>query len=93
MTDQRGTGPALEDPRVSSYTIPAGTPESDRTLKWDRTTMVLVEVSAGGKDGFGCSYAGIATAKLIEKLLAKKVSGRNAFDIPGANAEMAHAIR
>ena len=35
---------------VSAYTVPTDRPESDGTLEWDSTTMVLVEASAGAKN-------------------------------------------
>jgi hypothetical protein len=41
---------------VSSFTVPTDFPESDGTLKWDKTTMVLVEAHAGGKVGLGYTY-------------------------------------
>ena len=33
---------------VSTFTIPTETPESDGTLAWDSTTIIVVEVQAGG---------------------------------------------
>ena len=83
----------IRDVRVSCYTVPTATPESDGTLEWDKTTMVLVELSAGGQEGFGYSYADVSTGKLIESLLAKIVTGRDAFDLPAAHAEMVRQIR
>lgn len=41
------SGPKIEKVQVSAYTIPTAGPESDGTLEWDRTTLVLVDVSAG----------------------------------------------
>jgi L-alanine-DL-glutamate epimerase-like enolase superfamily enzyme len=78
---------------VSCYEIPTESPESDGTLQWAKTTLVLVEVQAGGLAGLGYSYADVSTGKLIESLLAKTVTGRDAFDIPGAHAAMRHQIR
>jgi L-alanine-DL-glutamate epimerase-like enolase superfamily enzyme len=92
MTDHR-IGPAISRLTVSCYTVPTTLPESDGTLKWDKTTMVLVEVEAGGVAAFGYSYADAATGKLIETLLKKIVEGRNAFDIPGAHAAMRKHVR
>ena len=42
-----GCAALIEDVRVSAYTVPTKTPESDGTLEWSETTMVLVEISAG----------------------------------------------
>lgn len=64
---------------VAAYTIPTDLPESDGTLEWNSTTLVLVHASAGGKTGLGYTYANQATAVLIHDLLAKTVEGRNAM--------------
>ncbi|HEY3519450.1 MAG TPA: enolase C-terminal domain-like protein [Rhodanobacteraceae bacterium] len=83
----------LSAPRVSAYTVPTDAPESDGTLEWDSTTLVLVEIEAGGKCGIGYSYADISTAVLIRDLLAKIVEGRDAMDIDGAWSAMLARIR
>jgi L-alanine-DL-glutamate epimerase-like enolase superfamily enzyme len=83
----------IETLRVSAFTVPTETPESDGTLKWEKTTMVLVEAAAGGKEGIGYSYADVSTAKLVESLLADLVKGMNALDVPAAHAAMLHQIR
>jgi L-alanine-DL-glutamate epimerase-like enolase superfamily enzyme len=93
MTEPQHTHPRIDKIGVACYSVPTETPESDGTLKWDKTTMVLVEASAGGKQGIGYSYADVATGKLIESLLADVVKGMNALDVPGAHAAMLHKIR
>lgn len=50
---------------VSAYTVPTDQPESDGALTWDSTTIVIVEVSAGGRSGLGHTYAHNAVAGLI----------------------------
>jgi L-alanine-DL-glutamate epimerase-like enolase superfamily enzyme len=84
---------ALGKARASAYTVPTDAPESDGTLEWDSTTLVLVEIEAGGKRGIGYSYADSATAVLIHSLLAKVVEGRDAMDIAGASSATLAAIR
>jgi L-alanine-DL-glutamate epimerase-like enolase superfamily enzyme len=83
----------IEKLEVAAYAVPTETPESDGTLKWDITTLVLVEVTAGGKTGIGYSYADISTAKLVKSLLVDVVVGMNSFDVTGAHAAMVHKIR
>jgi len=78
---------------VSSYTIPTDSPESDGTLKWDHTTIVIVEVFAGGKQGLGYTYADTATAELIRTLLAKVVTGQNAMNVTACWELMHERIR
>ncbi|MGH8191745.1 MAG: enolase C-terminal domain-like protein [Rhodanobacteraceae bacterium] len=83
----------LTAPRVSVYKVPTDAPESDGTLEWDSTMLVLVEIGAGGKCGIGYSYADAATAALIRDKLAGVIKHRDAFDIAGAWLAMLHAIR
>lgn len=83
----------LSAPRVSVYTVPTDSPESDGTLEWDSTTLVLVRIDAGGREGLGYTYADRATASLVHHTLAGVVEGRNAMDIPGARSAMVAAVR
>jgi len=78
---------------VAAYTIPTERPESDGTLSWDRTTLVRVEAAAGGKRGWGWSYADAATARLVADSLRAVVVGRDAFDVRGAFDAMVQAVR
>lgn len=78
---------------VNLYRIPTDYPESDGTLKWDHTTLVLVRAEAGGKTGLGYTYADPATGKLIEQLLAKVVEGRDVMAIPAIWDAMVRRIR
>lgn len=84
---------AIEKVRASAFTVPTKSPESDGTLRWDSTTLVLVRVSAGGKTGIGYSYADVAAAQLIENTLAPKVEGMDALATAAAWSTMVHAIR
>ncbi len=78
---------------VSAYTIPTESPESDGTLQWESTTLVVVEAEAGGCRSIGYSYADTATASLIRSTLVEVVIGSRAMDIPGTRSAMLHAIR
>ncbi len=85
--------PLIDDVHVSAYTVPTKTPESDGTLEWNETTIVLVEISAGGKTGLGYSYADVATAQLIEHTLVPKIKGGDAFAIGALWQKMGIAVR
>jgi hypothetical protein len=61
----KATALPLESIQVSAYTIPTDFPESDGTLEWSSTTLVLAETRGGGKTGIGFTYADTATARLI----------------------------
>jgi hypothetical protein len=73
---------------VSVYTIPTETPESDGTLEWHSTTMVVVHAGSGAQWGMGYTYADSATAELIRQKLAGSVLGQNAMAVPAAWASM-----
>lgn len=55
--------------RASAYTVPTDGPEADGTLAWDSTTLVLVEVDAGGVTGIGWTYAPAAAAHVVTDVL------------------------
>jgi L-alanine-DL-glutamate epimerase-like enolase superfamily enzyme len=78
---------------VHAYTVPTEEPESDGTLEWDSTTLVLVEVSAEGETGVGYTYCDAAAAALVEGRLAEVVRGADGFDPQAAWLAMTAAIR
>lgn len=83
----------LERVTASAYKIPTDSPESDGTLEWDATTLVVVELEGGGKQGLGYTYADGATALLIRDMLAKVVTGRKVRDSGAIYAETIAKIR
>lgn len=83
----------IERLEVAAYTIPTDYPESDGTIEWDRTTIVLVEVHAGGELGLGYTYADLGTAEMIHSILREAIQGRDAMDIPTAWLSMIRRIR
>lgn len=87
------TGTAIERLDVSVYTVPTDVPESDGTYVWQKTTMVLVEVRAGGKCGLGYTYADPSTATLIKQLFTDIVVGREVMNIPAIWVAMVESIR
>lgn len=59
--------------------MPTDFPESDGTLEWNSTTLVLVQAYGGNKCGLGYSYADDATATLIRGLLTGVVKSQDAM--------------
>jgi L-alanine-DL-glutamate epimerase-like enolase superfamily enzyme len=84
---------AIERCRAAAYRIPTDAPESDGTFAWEATTLVTVEVDAGGQTGFGYTYADTAAAHLARGALVEAIRGREALDIPGAWLAMVGAVR
>jgi L-alanine-DL-glutamate epimerase-like enolase superfamily enzyme len=56
---------------VDAYTIPTDEPESDGTLAWDSTTVVVVRVD----EGIGYTYCHAAAAEVIRTTLADCIGG------------------
>jgi L-alanine-DL-glutamate epimerase-like enolase superfamily enzyme len=78
---------------VAAYTIPTASRESDGTLEWSSTTLVAVHVTAGGKRGFGYSYADVSTAAFIKTHFTELIAGRDAMAIESCWAAMIRAVR
>src|SRR5215469_6575680 len=84
---------AIENVSAAAYTIPTDLPEADGTYAWKATTLVVVEVAAGGQQGVGYTYANRATAELIRETLTLVVQGCDAMHIPGAWERMIASVR
>lgn len=78
---------------VSVFSIPTETEESDGTLAWSKTKMVLVEIHAGGHKGIGYTYADESTGKFIQEHFQQLVLNKDALDIPGLWELMHRQIR
>jgi L-alanine-DL-glutamate epimerase-like enolase superfamily enzyme len=78
---------------AGAYRIPTDYPESDGTLEWNSTTLVLVFAEAEGKRGLGYTYADEATACLVQNLLKGVVEGRSALDCAANWSAMLSCVR
>ena len=83
----------IEKITVRVFSIPTDAPESDGTLKWDSTTMVLAEVFAGGHWGIGYSYTHRSAANIIHDVLFPCINGVSVMDIPACWGRMLNSIR
>ncbi|OGB26116.1 MAG: mandelate racemase [Burkholderiales bacterium RIFCSPLOWO2_02_FULL_57_36] len=83
----------IERITATAYTIPTDEPESDGTLIWDATTLVLVRIAGGECSGIGYSYADSATAALIRDKLAALLTGQDAMAVSARWHDMVVAIR
>jgi L-alanine-DL-glutamate epimerase-like enolase superfamily enzyme len=78
---------------VAVYEVPTDEPESDGTLGWASTTVVVVDPAAGGERGLGFTYGDVAVAALVESKLASAVRGLDPLSPPAAWAAMQRSIR
>ncbi|MHA6783266.1 enolase C-terminal domain-like protein [Pseudonocardia saturnea] len=83
----------VESVEASAFTVPTDAPEADGTLAWESTTMVLVQVRAGGTCGTGWTYGPAACAQIVTDQLAGQVLGRDALDVGAAYEAMVVAVR
>ena len=86
-------GPPVEKVEAWSRTMPTDAPESDSTLEWDDTTIVVCEVHGGGETGLGYTYADQSVAELISGKLTGVVRGIDAMRTGAAWAAMRSALR
>ncbi len=64
---------------VRAYRVPTEDgPESDGTIVWNATTLVLVEITAGDRVGIGYTYADAAAAAVVHDTLREVVVGADA---------------
>jgi len=78
---------------VQAYSVPTDAPEADGTFAWDRTTILVVELSAGGERGLGYTYASAAALQIVRNTLAPVIMHEDAFAIPKLWKAMIGAVR
>jgi L-alanine-DL-glutamate epimerase-like enolase superfamily enzyme len=85
--------PRVEGLEATAYEIPTEQPESDGTLEWDSTTIIVVEAFNGRERGVGYTYGDRAAATLIESKLAEQVRGADAMRPSALWAAMRRELR
>ena len=83
----------VEDISVRAFDIPTDAPESDGTIEWNSTTLIVASAKGGRRSGVGYTYASRAAAIVIADTLAPLICGRDCFDVPGAWRDMVAAVR
>ncbi len=84
---------AVERVDVEVFEVPTPEPESDGTLEWDSTTIVVVQVHADGQRGLGYSYGSPAIATVVHDTLTAVVCGSDPLATGRTFVDMVHAIR
>ena len=87
------TGARVEKLDVFARTIPTDAPESDGTLEWDSTTIVIVRAHAAGATGLGYTYTHDAAARLIEDKLAPLARGQDPEDMSRVWHQLGRELR
>ncbi len=68
-------GTTVERVEAAAFTVPTDSPESDGTMQWDATTIVVVHAHAAGTAGVGYTYGPPAVAELIVRSLRSTACG------------------
>jgi L-alanine-DL-glutamate epimerase-like enolase superfamily enzyme len=84
---------AVDGVTARAYTVPTDKPEQDGTFEWDRTTIVIVELEAGGTTGLGYSYASPAAAQVVVEHLAPAIEHVSVLDTSAAARQMSDRLR
>jgi L-alanine-DL-glutamate epimerase-like enolase superfamily enzyme len=91
-----GSAAAIERLEVLAYEIPTDGPggkESDGTLEWESTTLVVCLLHACGETGLGYTYGPRACATLIEENLWQELLGEDALAVKQRWKAMEQSLR
>ena len=78
---------------MRAYRIPTDVPEADGTFEWNSTTMVVVQIQAGGATGIGYTYAHATAATVAQELIEKHCVGIDAMHINAMFSDMRRSQR
>lgn len=83
----------VESVDVAVYEIPTDAHESDGTLAWDATTVVVVHAHGGGQTGLGYTFGSAGAAQVVAGKLADAVCGSDVLSPERAWSTMCDAVR
>jgi L-alanine-DL-glutamate epimerase-like enolase superfamily enzyme len=69
---------AIERVDARAFTIPTERVESDGTLEWSSTTLVVVRVRTTSGEGLGYSYADASAVDVVRRVLGPAIGGADA---------------
>ncbi|MBO0852130.1 MAG: mandelate racemase [Pseudonocardia sp.] len=83
----------VERIETAAYEVPTESLESDGTLTWNSTTLVIVQAVAAGHTGIGYTYAGPSAVEVITGTLAGAIRGHNALTPTASWDRMQRVVR
>ncbi len=83
----------IEQLEVGVFQVPTDSPESDGTLEWDSTVVVLVRARSGSARGLGYSYTHGSCAPLIREKLFPILRGGDAMAVRAHWEKMNREVR
>lgn len=85
--------PRIDALHASAFRVPTDAPEADGTLDWSSTTLIVIELTAGGVRGLGYGYADALAARFAQERLAEVVVGRDPTQVRALSEGMSRAVR
>jgi L-alanine-DL-glutamate epimerase-like enolase superfamily enzyme len=79
--------------RIAAYRIATDNLESDGTLSWSNTDILVAHLEAGGAIGLGWSYASLGAVAMAKEILAASLTGCSAFSIEECWQSMSRRLR
>ncbi|HTH73208.1 MAG TPA: enolase C-terminal domain-like protein [Trinickia sp.] len=79
--------------RAHAYKIPTDAPEADGTFEWNSTTLIVVEIDAGGCTGLGYTYTDASAVTLIRDTLASELLHRDVSRINALTQRLWRRVR
>ena len=91
-------GSRIHSIAAEAYLVPTATggkerPESDGTITWSSTGVLLVRLSGGGETGLGYAYTSPAALGIVQDVLSRVVLGADARDTARTFWAMARSVR
>lgn len=79
--------------KATALSIPTQKTESDGTLKWHSTTIIIVEINAEDKKGIGYTYSHSSAAHLINDKFSPLLLQKNALNVKNCWELMKNSVR
>lgn len=76
-----------------SCKVPTDQVESDGTLQWDSTTVVMVQLRSGNTTGLGYTFSDATSCAFVRDRLAPLILGHGVLDVAAAHHRMLESIR
>lgn len=67
----------IDSGAAHAFTIPTDAPEADGTIAWDNTTLIVVELRAGGVREIGYTYGHSTGARVARELIERHCLGQD----------------
>lgn len=79
--------------KAEAFRVPTEQPESDGTLEWDSTTILVVTIQSHDLSGIGYSYTARAAALVVTDILAEVLHGKDCMASGACWNDMRQAVR